>query len=169
MAGKRTQLRLVSKKINKRTGRRHVSSSSDGIVDYAAAVIVGVMPARGVASIIPDKYHRRAKRLLEKNEVAPVAKKIIPRHAQLRGKIRMDLKAAFPQVIGQVYAAERANVLSTERFFSSKTVIPWIRDSLADPNSRLNHALESAGYHDLVGLERSERWWLDALEIRNKR
>lgn len=169
MATNKTQLRLVSKKTNKRTGRRHVSSSSDGIVDYAAAVIVGAMPAEGLASIIPDEYHRRAKRLLKKNEVSRVAAKKMPRHAQLRGSIRRDLEAAFPQVIGQVYAAERASALSTKRFLSSKTVVHWIRDSLANPNSRLNRALESAGYHDLVGLERSERWWLDALEIRNKR
>ncbi len=169
MAGKRTQLRLVSKKTNKRTGRRHVSSSSDGIVDYAAAVIVGTMPAEGLASIIPDEYHQRAKRLLNKNEVALVAAKTTPRHAQLRGKIQKDLKAAFPHVIGQVYGAENAHEMGTKKLFSSKTVIHWIRNSLADPNSRLNHALGNAGYHDLVGLERSERWWLDALEIRDKR
>lgn len=169
MTTNKTRLRLVSKKTNKRTGRRHVSSSSDGIVDYAAAVIVGMMPATGLASIIPSEYHQRAKRLLKKNEVALVAAKTKPRHDQLRGKIQKDLKAAFPRVIGQVYEAENAHEMGTKKFFSSKTVIHWIRNSLADPNSRLNHALGKAGYHDLVGLERSERWWLDALEIRDKR
>jgi len=127
------------------------------------------MPAEGLASIIPDEYHQRAKRLLNKNEVALVAAKTTPRHAQLRGKIQKDLKAAFPHVIGQVYGAENAHEMGTKKLFSSKTVIHWIRNSLADPNSRLNHALGNAGYHDLVGLERSERWWLDALEIRYKR
>jgi hypothetical protein len=169
MAANKTQLRLVSKKTNQRTGRRHVSSSSDGIVDYAAAVIVGTMPAEGLASIIPSEYHQRAKRLLKKNEVALVAAKTKPRHAQLRGKIQKDLKAAFPEIIGQVYKVEHKNLLSKEKLFKSKVIIPWIRDSLANPDSHLNRALRSSGYYDLVGLERSARWWLDALDVGDRR
>jgi hypothetical protein len=167
MAVKRVQLRLVSRKKNGRTGRQHVSSSSDGIVDYAAAVIVGKLPAEGLASIIPDKYHRRAKRLLRKNEVAEVAIKRALRIDQQRGKIRRDVKRALPRIIGQVYKAENADKLSQDKLLHTKTLIPWIRSALATPNSRLNRALSKSGYDDLEQLERSPRWWLNILELKS--
>jgi hypothetical protein len=167
MAIKRVQLRLVSRKKNGRTGRQHVSSSSDGIVDYAAAVIVGKLPAEGLASIIPDKYHRRAKNLLRKNEVAEVAIKRTPRIDQQRNKIRRDSKDLLPLIMGPIYNVENEHKLSSTKFLNTKTLIAWIRSSLATPNSRLNKALSKAKYHDLVGLERSPRWWLDTLQLKS--
>lgn len=166
MAAKRLQFRLVSKKRNKRTGRQHVSSSSDGIVDYAAAVIVGKMPLVGLPAVIPEKYNRRAKRLLRKNEVSEVNVKAPPRADQQRARIRRAVKYTFPSIIGQVYKAENGKI-SQEKLLHTKTLIPWIIDALATPNSRLNKALSKAGFEDLVQLERSPRWWLDVLDLKN--
>lgn len=167
MATKRLQFRLVSKKKNKRTGRQHVSSSSDGIVDYAAAVISGKMPLVGLPAVLPEKYSRRAKRLLLNNEVMEIAAKRTPRGDQQRSKIHRDLKRAFPLVIGHVYKEENKNKLSAASLLSTKTRIPWIKSSLETPNSRLNRELSQAGYDDLVELKRSSRWWLDALGLKN--
>ena len=167
MATKRIQFRLVSKKKNKRTGRQHVSSSSDGIVDYAAAAISGKMPLVGLPAVLPEKYNRRAKRLLRNNEVVEIAAKRSLRSDQQRSKIHRDLKRAFPRIIGQVYKDENEHKLRPKVFLSTKTIIPWIKSSIETPNSRLNRLLLKAGYDDLVELKRSYRWWLDALELKN--
>jgi len=167
VATKRLRFRLVSKKKNKRTGRQHVSSSSDGIVDYAAAVTVGKIPLVGLPAVLPERYNRRAKRLLRKNEVAEVNVKGTPRTDQQRSRIRRDVKYALPRIIGQVYKAENARKISQEKLLHTKTLIPWIIDALATPNSRLNKALSKAGFEDLVQLERSPRWWLDVLDLKN--
>ena len=169
MVAKEKAYRLVSKKANKRSGLRHVSSSSDGIVDYAAAVVAGKIPAIGLPSVLPKKYHSRATRLLKNNEVAEVNAKATPRSDQLRAKIRKDLSKAFPRVIGQVYKLENQGKRTAQKYLNTKRVIDWITRSLADRGSRLNRALVLAGYDDLVELKRSYRWWRDQLELGKNR
>jgi hypothetical protein len=169
MVAKRKTYRLVSKKTNKSSGSRHVSSSSDGIVDYAAAVIAGEIPAIGLPIVLPTKYYSRANRLLKNNEIAEVTAKVTPRSDQLRGKIRKDLSKALPRIIGQVYKLENQGKLTAQKYLSTKTVIDWIIRSLKEPGSRLNRALERAGYEDLVELKRSRRWWRDQLELSKNR
>ena len=169
MVAKRKAYRLVSKKANKRSGLRHVSSSSDGIVDYAAAVIAGKIPAIGLPSLLPKTYYSRATRLLKNNEVVEVNAKATPRSEQLRAKIRKDLSKALPLVIGQVYKIENQGKLTAKKYLSTKTVIDWIIRSLAEPGSRLNRALTQAGYDDLVELKRDYRWWRDQLELGKNR
>lgn len=170
MAAKRRQYRLVSKKTSKHSGLRHVSSSSDGIVDYAAAVVAGKIPAIGLPSVLPTKYYSRATRLLKNNEVIEVKAKFASRNDQLRAKIRKQLKQALPRVIGPIYEQERIKEkLSAQHYLRTRTVVNWIIRSLANTSSRLNRALALAGYDDLVELKRNYRWWRNQLEISENR
>lgn len=169
MVAKRLRYRLVSKKTSKHSGSRHVSSSSDGIVDYAAAVVAGKIPAVGLPSVLPTKYYSRATRLLKKNDVAEVNAKVTARSDQRRATIRQALKKAFPRIIGQVYKLENHRKLITQNYLRTKTVIDWIIRSLANPSSRLNRALTLAGYDELVELKRNYRWWRDQLELSETR
>lgn len=160
------RFRLVSKKPNARTGRKHVSSSSDGIVDVAAAVERGLAQRVGIVQLLPAEIYSKARRLLENNELVEVDEKRTPRPHLYQQRVRRAAKQALPTVIGPLYLEAFEHDLP--RALSAKCLTDWIRAELTTPGSALNRALTEAGFDDLVELQRSDRWWLDSLELRSK-
>jgi len=158
------KLRLVSRKPNLKTGQRHVSSSSDGIVDVAAQVECRLIERLGILELLPLELYTRAKRLLKNNELLPVTAKHTPSHELANRRVRRQAEAAL-EVVGQLYWDANNG---SPRALSVKPLVYWLQQQLSDPASVLNKELAARGYDDLVELKRSDRWWVDVIGPRSK-
>lgn len=158
-------LRLVSRNPNRKTGKRHVSSSSDGIVDVAAQVVSGLTDKSGILELLPPELYDRAKVLLESNDLSEVGAKKTPRHELANQRIKSAAEDAMARVIGPVYLEEQQY---DRRGLKLKQLVRWIQQQLATPGSKLNRELGQHGYDDLVEVKRSDRWWGDIVAIRSK-
>jgi hypothetical protein len=163
--GDRKRLRLVSRKLSAKTQRQHVSSSSDGIVDVAAQVEMGLIERNGIVALLPDEVFERAKGLLEHNELKEVKEKLTPAHRQLNNRVKLAAIEALPKVIGPLYGEIHQENLP--RALNLQRFTTWLQRELETPGSRLNLELERHNYDDLVELQRSDRWWCDIVAIRS--
>ncbi len=164
-SGHRKRLRLVSRKTNAKTQRQHVSSSSNGIVDVAAQVELGLIERSGIVTLVPDEVFERARDLLEHNELREVEEKSTPAHRQLNNRIRRMAVEALPTVIGPLYGEIHQEKLPLA--LNLKRFVRWLQRELATPGSQLNLELQRHNYDDLVELKRGDRWWGDIVAIRS--
>ena len=159
------QPRLIRLKPNPRSGRKHASSSSNRMIDYAAAVEAGLIPRIGIMAAFPEAVRLKAKRLLKNNQVVMVQ----PTESRLAGNhettvTRQRMADAIMKVIGPQYWEENKHLGANA--FSGKLFTQWVTSEIADPKSRLNHRLLAENLPELCELPRSRRWWLDRLSIR---
>ena len=157
---------LVNKKINAKTGRQKTASSSDGLIDIAAAVEMRLIPNAGLPGILHHMNRKRVQRLLKHNTVV----KVKPKNATLQGTHRTQalLKLAdkaLSTVIGQAYWSANQH-LGPRAALSTTRVIDWIKTNLENQSSPLCNELVGTPYEDLIGLRRTKRWWLDLFDLR---
>lgn len=162
------KLRLASRKPNRKTGRKHVSSSSAGnrMVDVAAQAQAGHLEKSGILELLPPELYERVTRLLENNELVAVEAKRTPPAQLANQRIQRAALEALGTVISQLYMDAHGDDL--RRALNLKRLVRWIQQQLAAPGSSLNRELGLRGYDDLVELKRSDRWWGDIIAIRSK-
>ena len=153
-------LRLISK-ARLKAGFVRAASSSDGIVDTAAAAELGLIERDGLVSLIPPETRARARRLLKANVLWPVdVKKSTLDGSSLKSIERRQFALALHNVIGLIYLQEQV-----EKGFSFTTILnrgkfaKWVMKEIKIDTSRLNIELTRNGYLDIVGLVRSKQWW----------
>lgn len=162
-------IRLMSKTRRDRlSGRNKVASSSDGIIDIAAAVHVGLIPDNGLPGLLYRSKKKRVVKLLLNNfigRVNPKANSIDLLHATTAA--RFELNKALREDIGPLYLAHvRKNVKSArelERAFKPKVIVNWLISEIENLESELNFLLNRK-YRHLAELKRSRRWWSDELK-----
>ena len=157
---------LVRKKVDPKTGKQKTSSSSDGLIDIAAAVKLGLLPSKGLPGVLLYVKHQKVLRLLKHNTVAFVR----PKKATTRGNhvTSMMLKLAeeaLSVVLGPTYWQANKH-LGPKAALKTTSAILWIKANLENPNSPLCNSLRGTSYEDIIGLKHSRRWWLDSLKIR---
>lgn len=157
---------LVNKKINAKTGRQKTASSSDGLIDIAAAVEMRLIPNAGLPGILHHMNRKRVQRLLEHNTVV----KVKPKNATLQGThqtqaLQKLADKALSTVIGQAYWSANQH-LGPRAALKTTRVIDWIKTNLENKNSSLCNNLVDTPYEDLIGLRRTKRWWLDLFDLR---
>lgn len=159
------RLRLVSAS-RLRKGPVRVASSSDGIVDVAAAVEVGLIDDVGIVALIPVKTRVRARRLLKSNVLRPIAlKKNSLRGSHLNARQRELVREALATVIGPMYwAAKAKGGMRFERAMDRTMFAKWVKTEIGTGKSRLNKELTRNGFLDICGLERSVQWWMRLLQ-----
>lgn len=162
-------IRLLSKTRKDRLSAKHkVASSSDGIIDVAAAVHVGLIPNIGLPGLLYRAKKKRVVKLLLKNfvgRVNPKANTLDLLHATTTS--RFELNKALREDIGPWYLAHvRKNVKSARalvRAFELKVIVNWLISEIENPQSELNILLKRK-YRHLAELKRSRRWWSDELK-----
>jgi hypothetical protein len=157
---------LVSKNKNAKTGRHKTASSSDGLIDIAAAVELGLVPNAGLPGALHYMNRKRVLRLLQHNTVV----KIKPKSSTLQGTHQTQalLKLAdkaLTAVIGQAYWSANQH-LGPRAALKTARAIDWIKTNLENKTSPLCASLVGSPYEDLIGLHRSKRWWLDLFDLR---
>lgn len=151
--------------VNKKT--RRLASSSTWLVDLAACAINGG-EANGIATLLPLA---KAQRLLVKNTLksfthkkgSKARKAAATSHADLRLLAEAGIPAIAVFYLEMVVEGKPAKYVNRKGFRS------WLLDELAIQGSSLNRFLSSR--HDLaglVGINRSNRWWLDRLKMQSK-
>ncbi len=159
---------LVTRRADPKTGKRKTASSSDGLIDIAAAVYLGQIPSKGLPGLLLELQKDRVIRLLRKNTVKLVKPKratVDGNHAtRVASRLAQD---ALPVAIGPAYLEAHKQV-GLKESLKTKTVIRWIKTNLEDPTSRLCCSLAGTKYQDLIGLKRNNRWWRNLLNLRQK-
>ncbi len=166
-------IRLLSKTRRDRlSGRHKVASSSDGIIDVAAAVHVGLIPNDGLPGLLYHTKKKRVVNLLLNNfvgSVTPKANTIGSEQANSEhatSAARFELSRALAKDIGPLYFNQvRGKVKSARdlvRAFKPKTVVNWLIAEIENPQSELNKILKRKYLH-LAELKRGRRWWSDEL------
>ncbi len=166
-------IRLMSKTSRDRVSGRHkVASSSDGIIDVAAAVHVGLIPDDGLPGLLYRTKKKRVVKLLLNNfvgHVTPKANTIGSEQANSEhatSAARFELSRALTKDIGPLYFNQvRGKVRSArdlERAFKPKVVVNWLIAEIKNPQSELNKILKRE-YLYLAELKRARRWWSDQL------
>lgn len=166
-------IRLMSKTRRDRlSGKHKVASSSDGIIDIAAAVHVGLIPDNGLPGLLYRSKEKRVVKLLRNNfigRVTPKANTIGSEQANSEhatSAARFELSRALSKDIGPLYLNQvRGNVKSVRdlvRAFKPKAVVNWLIAEIENPQSELNTILKRK-YPHLAELKRSRRWWSDKL------
>ena len=157
--------RLISK-ARLKAGFVRVASSSDGIVDIAAAAELGLIGRDGLVSLIPPETQARARRLLQANVLWPINVKKSTLNGSNQKSIQRRLIAqALHNVIGPIYSQEQI-----KKGFSLTTVLNrgkfalWVKKEIQIESSSLNIELTRKGYLDIVGLVRSKQWWERSLQ-----
>lgn len=157
---------LVRKLADVNTGKHKTSSSSDGLIDIAAAVHLGLIPSAGLPGLLLNINQQRVRRLIKHNTVALIKPKkatTTENHAT-KSKLKLAEKA-LTTVIGPAYW-EANKHLGAKAALKTRLVIPWIKRTLEDVNSPLCTSLVGTKYEDLIGIRHSRRWWLDLLGLR---
>lgn len=160
-----SRLLLVSKKAVIR-GEAKVASSSNGIVDIAAAAELGLIENKGLVAAIPERVRAKARKLLLKNELREItSKKSTIRGDHKKASDRSSAYNAISKVIGPMYWHEMEKKTKSKRSqaMSRKRVVDWIRAEIENDASLLNKQLTRCGYAEISGLKRSTRWWLNLL------
>ena len=159
---------LVRKLADVKNGKHKTSSSSDGLIDIAAAVHLGLIPNAGLPGLYLKINQQRVRRLVKHNTVALIKPKTATTTENHVTKSKLKLAGkALTAVIGPAYW--RANKhLGAKAALKTRQVIPWIKRNLEDENSPLCTSLVGTKYEDLIGLRHSRRWWLDLLGLRQK-
>jgi hypothetical protein len=157
---------LVSKNKNAKTGRHKTASSSNGLIDIAAAVELGLVPNAGLPGILHHMYRKRVLRLLQHNTVLKVKPKnsTIQGNHQTKGLLKLADKA-LTAVIGPAYWSANQH-LGPRAALKTTRVINWIKTNLENKTSPLCISLVRSPYEDIIGLHRSKRWWLDLFDLR---
>ena len=159
-----TRLLLVRKKPNK-YGRQVVSSSSDGIIDIAVAIEIGILPSIGIHSVLHQILRKRVLKLLENHELKPIKTKqttLANNHSTTQ--IRKLAKLALPKIIGPQYGDENSS-LGTNALHT-KVFVPWVKKAIEDEGSELCQKLSKTEFKELAGLKRSYRWWQKIIDLR---
>jgi hypothetical protein len=156
----------VRKKADAKTGKQKTSSSSNGIIDVAVAVKLGLVPATGLPGLLSHINHNKILRLLKHNTVTLVK----PKHATTNGihatKAILKLaEEALSAVLGPAYWEEN-QVLGPKAALKTTKIISWIKTNLENKNSVLCNSLLDTPFEELIGVKHSRRWWLDRLSIR---
>jgi hypothetical protein len=163
-------LRLFSKtRKDPISGKHRMASSSDGIIDVAAAVHIGLIPNDGLPSLLYQRHRTRVARLLKSNFVGSVSPKLNTTNGiHASALTRYELAQALKKVIGPLYSQHIANriksIADINRAFALKSVLAWLIPEIEDPASNLNSLLAKHGYTNLVELKRARRWWYDHLK-----
>jgi len=159
-----TRLLLVRKKPNK-YGRQVVSSSSDGIIDIAVAIEIGILPSIGIHSVLHQILRKRVLKLLESHELKPIKTKyttLEKNHATTQ--IRKLAKLALPKIIGPQYWDENSSM--GKNALHTKVFVSWVKKVIEDESSELCQKLTDANFKELVGLKRNYRWWQNIIDLR---
>ena len=157
---------LVRKKVDPKTGKQKTSSSSNGVIDVAVAVKLGLVPATGLPGLLSYLNHNRILRLLKHNTVTLVK----PKHATTKGihatkAISKLAEEALSAVLGPAYwEANQASGLKAA--LKTTQIILWIKTNLENKYSVLCNSLLDTPFEDLIGIKHSKRWWLDRISIR---
>jgi hypothetical protein len=157
---------LVRKKTDPKTGKPKTSSSSNGVIDIAVAVKLGLVPATGLPGLLSHLNHTRVLRLLKHNTVTLVK----PKHATTKGihatkAISKLAEEALSAVFGPAYwEAHQASGLKDA--LKTTQIILWIKMNLENKHSLLCNSLLDTPFEDLIGIKHSRRWWLDRISIR---
>ena len=157
---------LVNKKINAKTGRQKTASSSDGLIDIAVAVEMGLIPNAGLPGILLHMNRKRVLRLLKHNTIV----KVRPKSSTVQGThqtqaLQKLADKALSTVIGQAYWSANQH-LGPSAALKTTRVIDWIKTNLENKKSPLCADLVGTPYEDLIGLRRTKRWWLDLFDLR---
>lgn len=152
--------RLLSKSRLKK-GLVRLSSSSDGIVDIAAAAELGLIENNGLVALIPEKTRVRAKKLLKANVLFLVnPKQSTFQASNLKQIQRVLVKKAFPTVIGPMYfQAQLEAGLTVSQTLNRMRFATWVKHQIETNNSNLNLVLAESGFEDICDLVRSAQWW----------
>ena len=159
---------LVRRRADAKTGRHKTSSSSDGLIDIAVAVQLGLLPSAGLPGLWLNANKKRVETLLKHNTIAAIK----PKKATTNGNhatksvLILALKA-LSVVLGPAYW-EASGHLGARKALNTGRLISWIKNNLEDTSSPLCVSLNGGKYADLIGLKRSTRWWRDLLELRQK-
>jgi hypothetical protein len=157
---------LVRKKPDPKTGKQKTSSSSNGVIDVAVAVKLGLVPATGLPGLLSHLNHKKVLRLLKHNTITLVK----PKHATTKGihATKATLKLAEEGLSAVLCPAYwKANQDSgIKAALKTTKIILWIKANLENPNSNLCNSLLDTPFEDLIGVKHSRRWWLDRLAIR---
>jgi prophage DNA circulation protein len=157
---------LVRKKADPKTKKLKTSSSSDGLIDIAAAVKLGLLPSAGLPGLLLHLKHRKILRLLEHNTVALVKPKraTTQRNHVTKATSKTAVKAMSSVLCPAYWQANKHAV--TKATFKIKEVIGWIKANIENTDSTLCTSLRGTLYEDLIGTKRGRRWWLKKLNIR---
>ena len=151
-----------------RKGLVRLASSSDGIVDVAAAVELGLIDDEGIVALIPTKTRIRALKLLQSNVLFPITlkkKSLVGTH--LKAKERKLAGGALATVIGPIYReAKEKGGISLGRAMDRSMFAKWVKAEIEDGGSYLNKQLTRRGFLDICGLKRSAQWWMRLLSQR---
>jgi hypothetical protein len=152
--------RLLSKSRLKK-GLVRVSSSSDGIVDLAAAAELGLIENNGLVALIPEKTRVRAVKLLKANVLFLVkAKQSTVQASNLKQIQRVLVKKAFPTVIGPMYFQTQLEAgFTVSQTLDRMRFAKWVKQQIETNNSNLNLVLAESGFEDICDLVRSAQWW----------
>jgi hypothetical protein len=155
-----TALRLVTKK-SVLAGHPKVASSSDGHIDHAVAVHIGVEENTGLPSIAYAQLYRRATRLAIANTVQRVRiKPATQQHRHTTAELRRIAAKALPAVLVPAYIAAHRHLPPPTRL-NDKKMIRWVRQEVKNRKSPLCLSLLATEFEPLEGLDRNERWWSD--------
>ena len=160
-------LRLVSAS-RLRKGLVRVASSSDGVVDMAAAVELGLINNEGIVALIPAKTRIRARKLLQSNVLFPITlKKESLDGSHMKAKQRKLAGRALATVIGLIYwSAKEKDGISLGRAMDRSMFAKWVKAEIENDSSYLNKQLTYQGFFDICGLKRSAQWWMRLLSQR---
>ncbi len=151
-----------------RKGLVRLASSSDGIVDVAAAVELGLIDDEGIVALIPTKTRIRALKLLQSNVLFPITlkkKSLVGTH--LKAKERKLAGGALATVIGPIYReAKEKGGISLGRAMDRSMFAKWVKAEIENDSSYLNKQLTYQGFFDICGLKRSAQWWMRLLSQR---
>jgi hypothetical protein len=152
---------LVRKQADPKTGKQKTASSSDGIIDIAAAVHLGLVPSVGLPGLLLKVKNKRVIKLLTHNTVIMVKPKQATVNETHITKSTWGLaKEALPDAIGPAYW-EANKHLGVKAALKTRQVISWIKSNLENEESKLCDGLRRTKYQNLVGVKRSRRWWLN--------
>jgi len=157
---------LVRNKVDPKSGKQKTSSSSDGLIDIAAAVQLGLIPSEGLPGALLCINQKRVSRLLRHNTVVLVKPKIatITGIHATTSTLKLAEKA-LADVLGPAYWKANKH-LGLKTALKTRRVIPWIKVNLENTGSALCTSLIGTNYEDLIGLEHSQRWWLNLFGLR---
>ena len=151
-----------------RKGLVRLASSSDGIVDVAAAVELGLIDDEGIVALIPTKTRIRALKLLQSNVLFPITlkkKSLVGTH--LKAKERKLAGGALATVIGPIYReAKEKGGISLGSAMDRSMFAKWVKAEIENDDSYLNKQLTRRGFLDICGLKRSAQWWMRLLSQR---
>ena len=151
-----------------RKGLVRVASSSDGVVDMAAAVELGLINNEGIVALIPAKTRIRARKLLQSNVLFPITlKQESLDGSHMKAKQRKLAGRALATVIGPIYwSAKEKDGISLGRAMDRSMFAKWVKAEIENDSSYLNKQLTRQGFHDICGLKRSAQWWMRLLSQR---